>query len=150
MLSFAKKIMMNKIYALLFMALALSLLVFWNNSRKKGDEPFCVTYHVSRHTLSSYKILVTYTDSSGLVQETFTSKSWSKKVCLPRDGIASLSAEGIFEIKDFQWYNPESQNPNSKEFEIKPLSIWIEHEKKVVLNAGENHLRVSLLPSEVN
>lgn len=149
MLSFAKKIKMNKIYTLLLMALALSLVVFWTNSRKKDKEPFCVIYHVSRHTLSSNKILVIYADSKGLAQETFTGKNWSKKVCLPPDGIASLSADGIIDINNHPFYDSEPQDPNTQDIAIKPLSIWIEHEKKVVLKAGENHLRVSLLPSEV-
>lgn len=51
-LYFAKRIVMNKIYTLLLMALALSLLVFWKSYEKKETEPFCVTYHVAVHRFS--------------------------------------------------------------------------------------------------
>lgn len=78
MLSFVKRIVMNKIYTLLLMALALSLLVFWKSYEKKEKDPFCVTYHVAVHRLFARRIVVTYTNEKGLVQEMFVGKSWEK------------------------------------------------------------------------
>ena len=49
MLPFAQRVVMNKIYTLLLMALALSLLTLWKSYEKKEKEPFCVTYHVAVH-----------------------------------------------------------------------------------------------------
>ncbi|MFR8355544.1 MAG: hypothetical protein ACLVEJ_07725 [Parabacteroides sp.] len=86
---------MNKIYTLLLMALALSLLVFWTSKEKREKEPFCIIYHVAVHTLSARKLIITYTNTNGLVQETFTGKKWEKKVCLSPDEIASLRIDEI-------------------------------------------------------
>ena len=154
MLSFAKKIVMNKIYTLLLMSLALSFVVFWKSYKKKEKEPFCVTYHVAVHTLPVRRIVITYTDEKGLEQETFTGKRWEKKVCLSPDGIASLRIDEIFDSKDYypgyNTFEEEMHDSIAKDFIMKPLSIWIEHQKKTVLNAGDRHLRVSLLASEID
>lgn len=150
MLSFAKRIVMNKIYISLFMALALSLFALWKSNEQKEKEPFCVTYHVAIHTISLHKTLITYTDSQGLVQEIFKDRHWSKTVSLPPDGIASLYVEELIEAGEIPYSIIEPQDSVSKELGNKPISIWIEHEKKIVLNAGGGQLRVSLLPSEVN
>lgn len=145
---------MNKIYTLLLMALALSLLVFWTSKKKREKEPFCIIYHVAVHTLSARKLIITYTNTNGLVQETFTGKKWEKKVCLSPDEIASLRIDEITDPgKEYQSCLPEQeelQDPMARDFAIKPLSIWIEHEKKTVLNAGYNHLQISLLTSEID
>ena len=108
---------MNKIYTLLLMALALSLLVFWTSKEKREKEPFCIIYHVAVHTLSARKLIIT--DPGKEYQS-----------CLPEQ--------------------EELQDPMARDFAIKPLSIWIEHEKKTVLNAGYNHLQISLLTSEID
>lgn len=146
--------MLNKIHILLIMglvmALAISLLVFWKTRRKEERKPFCVTYHVAQHTISCHEIIITYNDSNRIVQETLKDRSWSKKVCLPPNGIATLSADELIGVSNYLPFDMLEPDPKYKEFEIKPVSIWIEHEKKVVLTAGYSHLRVSLLPSEVN
>ena len=77
-----------------------------------------------------------------------------KKVCLSPDEIASLRIDEITDPgKEYQSCLPEQeelQDPMARDFAIKPLSIWIEHEKKTVLNAGYNHLQISLLTSEID
>lgn len=152
MLYFVERVVMNKIYTLLIMSLTISLLVLWNNRVKKEKEPFCVTYHVSVHTPSSRKILVTYTDTQGLVQDLFVGKRWEKKVCLSPYEIASLRIDEIFDGENNYncSYEEEIHDPIAREFTIKPLSIWIEHNKKTVLSAGDKKLQISLLASEVN
>lgn len=151
MLNFAQRVVMNKIYTLLLMALALSLLVFWKSHEKKEKEPFCVTYHVAVHTSSARKIVVTYTDEKGLKQETFIGKIWEKKVSLSPDEIASLRIDEIFKTgEDYShYYEEELQDSITKDFIIKPFSIWIEHNEKIVLSAGYKSLHVSLLASEI-
>lgn len=152
MLYFAKRVVMNKIYIPLFLALVLSLLVLWK-SHEKEKEPFCVTYHVSTHTLSEHKLIITYTDAQGIVQETFIGQRWNKRVSLPSEGIASLRIDEIFNPDTNLYHSmPQEQemyDPIVKEFTMHPFSIWIEHEKKVVLATGDNSLHVSLLPSEI-
>lgn len=144
--------MLDKIYKLLLMglgmALAISLAVYWKTGRKEESKPFCVTYHLVQHTISCHELLITYNDSNGLVQETFKDRRWSKKVCLPPDGIASLSANELTSPGNLLPYDLQKPDPAEGDFEIKPVSIWIEHEKKKVLTAGYSHLRVSLLASE--
>ncbi|MFV0584667.1 MAG: hypothetical protein ACK5N4_21840 [Parabacteroides gordonii] len=142
---------MNKIYTLLLMALALSLLALWKSYEKKEKEPFCVTYHVAVHTPSPRNILVTYTDTRGLVQETFVGKRWEKRVCLSPDEIASLRIDELSEAENHYYpdYEEELHDPIAKDFAMKPLSIWIEHDKKTILSAGNRHLQVSLLTSEI-
>lgn len=144
---------MNKIYTLLLMALALSLLAFWNNHEKKEKEPFCVTYHVAVHT-PARRIIVTYTDDKGLQQETFVGKRWEKKVCLSPDEIASLRIDEITEPgKDYHSNFHETEEiyePIERDFIIHPLSIWIKHQKKTILSAGAKCLQVSLLASEID
>lgn len=145
---------MNKIYTLLLMALALSLLVFWKSYEKKETEPFCVTYHVAVHRLFARRIVVTYTNEKGLVQEMFVGKSWEKSVCLSPDEIASLRIDEIIDPKDdylgYYAFEEEIHDSIAKDFTTKPLSIWIEHQKKTILSAGDGHLRVSLLASEID
>lgn len=145
---------MNKIYTLLLMALALSLLVFWKSYEKKETEPFCVTYHVAVHRLFARRIVVTYTNEKGLVQEMFVGKSWEKSVCLSPDEIASLRIDEIIDPKDdylgYYAFEEEIHDSIAKDFTTKPLSIWIEHQKKTILSAGDEHLRVSLLASEID
>lgn len=144
--------MLDKIFKLLLMglgmALAISLAVYWKTGRKEESKPFCVTYHLVQHTISCHELLITYNDSNGLVQETFKDRRWSKKVCLPPDGIASLSANELIGVGNFLPYDLQKPDTTEGDFEIKPVSIWIEHEKKRILTAGYSHLRVSLLASE--
>lgn len=145
---------MNKIYTLLLMALTLSLLVFWKSYEKKEREPFCVTYHVAVHRMLARRMVVTYTDEKGLAQETFTGKRWEKKVCLSPDEIASLRIDEIINPKDpypgYYAFEQEIQDTIAYDFTMKPLSIWIEHQKKTILSAGNRHLQVSLLASEID
>ncbi len=154
MLTFAQRVVMNKIYTLLLMALALSLLTLWKSYEKKEKEPFCVTYHVAVHALLPRKIVVTYTDDKGLEQETFVGKRWKKKVCLSPDEIASLRIDEITEPeKDYSTYfhdTEERHEPIDRDYIIHPLSIWIEHPKKTILSAGDKCLQVSLLASEID
>lgn len=145
---------MNKIYTLLLMALTLSLLVFWMSYEKKEKDPFCVTYHVAVHRLFARRIVVTYTNEKGLVQEMFVGKSWEKSVCLSPDEIASLRIDEIIDPKDdylgYYAFEEEIHDSIAKDFTMKPFSIWIEHQKKTILSAGDGHLRVSLLASEID
>lgn len=145
---------MNKIYTLLLMALALSLLVFWKSYEKKEKELFCVTYHVAVHTLLARRMAVTYTDEKGLAQETFAGKRWEKSVCLSPDEIASLRIDEIIDSQDdyptYYAFEEEIHDSTAKDFTIKPLSIWIEHQKKIILSAGNRHLQISLLASELD
>lgn len=146
MLNFAKKeVMLNKIYKLLIMALG----VYWKTGRKEDKKPFCVTYHVAQHSIICHEIIITYNDSCGIVQETLKDRSWSKKVCLPPNGIATLSADERIGANHYLPFDMQKPDPKYREFEIKPVSIRIEHEKKLKLTAGYSHLRVSLLPSEI-
>lgn len=112
-----------------------------------------MTYHVYTHTIT-HKIILTYTDAKGLTQEIFVGKRWKKSVCLPPGQIASLRIDEIIDPeKDYRIYMYQQQELHDsigKEFVTKPLSIWIEHEKKIVLNAGYRSLQVSLLASEIN
>lgn len=144
--------MLDKIYKLLLMglgmALAISLSIYWKTGRKEESKSFCVTYHAAQHTTSYHEILITYNDSNGIVQETFKDRRWSKKVCLPPNGIASMSADELTEAGNFLPYDLQKPDTAEGDFETKPVSIWIEHEKKKVLTAGYSHLRVSLLASE--
>lgn len=143
---------MNKIYIPLFLALVLSLFILWKNNRKE-KKTFCVTYHVSTHTLYTHKLIITYTNSLGITQETFIGQKWNKKVCLPSEGIASLQINEIFDpdINSYHsmYQEQEIQDSIAKEFTKHPLSICIEHEKKIIFAAGDNTLKLSLLYSEI-
>ncbi len=100
---------MNKIYTLLLMALALSLLVFWTSKEKKKNR-FVLFYHVAVHTLSARKLIITYTNTNGLVQETFTGKNGKESFAYPPDEIASLRIDEITDPgKEYQSCLPEQE-----------------------------------------
>lgn len=136
---------MNNVNTLLAMAFALSVFIFCMTIIKKKKEPFCVTYHVSVHALRYCKLLIIYNDSTGLVEDTCSGGSWEKKVCLHPYEIASLCVKEKPDPEHyFQLDNEEEIDPAAKAWLTKPVSIWIEHEKKVTLTAGKGLMQISM------
>lgn len=139
---------MKSIHLILIIALALSMLLSCHFQDKRKTEPFKVTYHVEVLSVKCRKLSITYIDSIGLVQDYCFGQSWSKTVCLPSDGIASLYVSDIFDPKDTSHDNyMEESVPNGPAGVFEPFSLWIEHGKRIELTTGrvyESLVNVSL------
>lgn len=133
------------------MAFALSVFIFCMNITKKKKGPFCITYHVSVHSLRYCKLLVIYADSTGMVEDTCSGGSWEKKVCLPPYGTASLCVKEKPDPEHyFQTDMDEDMDPAAKTWLAKPVSIWIEHERKVTLTAGKGLMKISMRSLDIH
>jgi len=68
----------------------LLFLVMLVSCRNQEKYSFCVTYRVTGDLSESESMLISYKDSNDYVTIKTTEREWSKDVCLPYDGFASL------------------------------------------------------------
>lgn len=72
-----------------YFAFLLSFTVLFSCKNQK-KEPFCVTYRVTSNLMESESLLISYKDSNEYVTIQINDHQWSKDICLPPDGFASL------------------------------------------------------------
>ncbi len=105
-----------------------------------NKERFRVTYKVLVHSDKPSKLFISYKDSTDYVT-LYTDKSWSKDVCLPSDGLASLLVVPQY-VYDVDILN------NSNNSDVL-FSGQIIHEQKIVSSSGKQTIIITLLASDI-
>ena len=117
----------------------LSLLVYACSGNRNDN--FCVTYNVSLDSQKSYKLLITYKDSTDYTTLLITDKRWSKKVCLSPKDLGSLLVIAQPDESINHWETFREENIS--------IAAQIVHDRKTITERGVRVVSATMLPSSV-